>query len=350
MLAAQPGPAPSPGVPVAPAVPNTGRSGAAPASVAQPLAPPGAQPATPPGAVSPAAPGAQPGAPPGTQPPAPGAQPSNPPGAQSPAAPGAPGAQSAAPAAPATTDPASTSAAPPEAPAEPPPYQRWSAPPAPPPTDPRRVPPPLPPPPQYARRTVELIPHLGVGLPHCHGGSTNSDRCSGVGGGLDLGFTGLWRVSPYFAWGGALHLVPFSHDPENETVEDPRAFAAFLGLIVRVYFMDEGRLDPYAQLGLGGGALGTSYTERRPSGTDLDVEESGAGPAVQIGGGLDVIITRSLRIGPTISYTRVFVDKIRRCTGGANDDCMDIDKGEYGYLDAFTTLGARLTIMVGDVL
>lgn len=198
--------------------------------------------------------------------------------------------------------------------------------------------------PEYARRTVELIPALGFALPSCHAGTRSDDRCDGVKTGGVAGFTGLWRVTPYFAWGGGFEVAGFQYTPPPEVdLKDAGAGAIWLGLVGRVYFNDEGSLDPYVQLGVGVSALGTTGTDS----TGTDWEETGAGPAVQLGGGLDFYLSRSLRLGPSLAYTRVFVDKIRRCRAGGDGDCVDVSKDEDGYLSSYFTLTARLTILLG---
>jgi hypothetical protein len=145
-----------------------------------------------------------------------------------------------------------------------------------------------------------------------------------------------------------LQLAGFRHDPPARSgVSSASAGAAFLGLLGRVYFLPRGAFDPYVQLGLGGGVLGTAG-EGAPGLVDrADYEETGAGPAVQLGGGADFFITSGLKLGPSLSYTHVFVDKIRRCRSGDSDSCSDVSKDEFGHLDGFFTLGVRLSILLG---
>jgi hypothetical protein len=198
---------------------------------------------------------------------------------------------------------------------------------------------------------VELVPELGLALPTCAAGTDSDDRCEGVAGGGAVGFSAFWRVSPHFAWGGGFAIAAFRYEaPEWAELEDTQAGAAWIGLLGRFYLLDEGSFDPYLQLGLGGAALGTTGTVTAGPNADQTYEETGAGPALQLGGGIDFILSSRLKLGPSLSYTRVFVDKIRRCRAGSGGECEDVSKDDAGHLNAFLTVGARLTIMVGDEL
>lgn len=189
---------------------------------------------------------------------------------------------------------------------------------------------------------------LGIAFPNCREGSQSDDRCTGVKAGGSIGFGALWRVTPHFAWGGSFSLAGFDYQPpESLRREKGRSGAVWLGLLGRVYFAEEGSLDPYVQLGIGGGALGTTFDD---TAGDARYEETGAGPAVQVGGGLDFFLTRALKLGPALTYTHVFVDKIRRCEADGTGDCVDVEKGEAGHLAGVLVLGANLTIMLGEEL
>ena len=154
-------------------------------------------------------------------------------------------------------------------------------------------------------------------------------------------------MTPHFAWGGGFAFAGFRYEPpERVQLKNTQAAAAWLGLLGRFYFQSEGALDPYIQLGLGGAALGT--TGDVPTGETY--EETGAGPALQMGGGIDFFLSRGLMLGPAASYTHVFVDKIRRCRAGGSGDCIDVPKDEGGHLNAFIFVGARLTILLGSEL
>jgi hypothetical protein len=241
----------------------------------------------------------------------------------------------------------STSAAQPEA--APAPYEPWQgAAHAAPTAAPVEPPPPIPlAAPTYFRRPVELVPALAMTLPNCRAGNQSNDRCEGVGVGGLVGFSVFWRVTPYFAWGGGFEVAGFTYNPpERVPLTNARAGAVWLGLKGRVYFNEEGSLDPYLELGLGLGALGTTGDD--PAGDTY--EETGAGPTASVGGGLDFFLSRGLRLGPRVAYTRVFVDKIRRCRASGDGECVDVPKDSDGHLNAYLTLGVGLTVMLGEEL
>ena len=254
------------------------------------------------------------------------------PAAPPPAPPPPPPPAAPPPATPATPAPPRPGAPPPPAAAQPPPP----------------APPPLPPPTldPHARRPVELVPGLGVALPVCQAGSQTSDRCAGVKMGVGVGFSAFWRVTPYFAWGGGLDFDGYRYEPPARlNLTKPSAAGIFLGFLGRAYFLDHGALDPYVEVGLGGGVMGTSHDEAGER-----YNETGAGPALRVGGGIDFFLGSRIRLGPSLSYTHVFIDKIRRCPSSANNDCVDLSKTTDGRLNASLRVYARLTIMLGDEL
>lgn len=203
--------------------------------------------------------------------------------------------------------------------------------------------------PEFARRSVELVVDLGLGLAHCAEGDGSDARCSGVGGGLSLGLTALWRVTPMFAWGGTFEVAGFRNEPEDPQYTNARAGAVFIGLAGRVYFADEGAFEPFVELGLGGGALGTRQDEPTTNGR-AGYEETGAGPALRAGIGFDFHLTRTLRLGPALSLTRVFVDKIRRCKATGIGECQDVSTDLGGHLDSYVQVLGNLTFQFGSEL
>ena len=212
-------------------------------------------------------------------------------------------------------------------------------------------PPPPPPPLAAIRRAVELVPTLGLSFPSCAAGASSDDRCEGVEAGGGFGFAAFWRVTPHFAWGGGFDIAGFRYEaPASSGLKDTQAGAAWIGLLGRIYVLDETLFDPYFQLGIGGAALGTTGTVTTGPNANETYEETGAGPALQLGAGIDFILGSRIKLGPSLSYTRVFVDKIRRCRSGSGGECEDVPKDAAGHLNAFLTVGGHITIMIGDEL
>ena len=216
---------------------------------------------------------------------------------------------------------------------------------------PPAVPPPVPPPPleveeaEYARRSVELVPQLALVTAFCRAGAVSSDTCAGVTSGGAAGLVALWRVAPHLAWGGTLDVTAFQYRPPERLGRDRGAAGSvYLGLVVRGYFLEEGPLDPYVQLSVGGAAAGTAFDEQNGA----RYEETGAGPGFQLGFGADFYLGNHLRLGPGLSFTQFTVDKIRRCRSGGEGECVDVPKHEHGYLDSYASLVLRFTILLGD--
>jgi hypothetical protein len=240
----------------------------------------------------------------------------------------------------------------PEAPAqgsaEPAPYSAWqdSAPHAPPKAIVlRAAPPPELAPPEYARRPVELAPEFTLGLPNCSDESGNDARCAGLGAGVGFGLTALWRVSPYFAIGGTANALGFRFDPPSSTqLRGAGASGLFYGLLGRVYFADHGPVEPYLELGFGGGSDETAARESN----DVRYTETATGGAVRVGGAIEFYLGRHARLGPAFDWTRLRVQKLQRCDDAAA--CVDLDPNTNGHGVGFSTLSLRLTIALGPGL
>jgi hypothetical protein len=231
---------------------------------------------------------------------------------------------------------------------EPPPYAAWqgNAPHAPPPAIALDAPPapelaPL----EYARRPFEFAPEFLLALPDCSDGSASNARCTGLGVGAGFGLSALWRVSPYFAFGGSLSRVGFGFNPPASThLQDPSAGGLFYGLLGRVYFAERGPIEPYLELGLGGGSDRTSAREQ-----DLQTyDETASGSALRVGGAVELYLGRHWRLGPAFDWTRFQVNLLRRCD--AARACVDLDRGSTAHGVGFSTLSVRLTILVGPGL
>ncbi len=228
-----------------------------------------------------------------------------------------------------------------------PPYSAWQS------QTPHAPPPPLllapaPPPelpaPELARRPFELSPELLLGFASCADGTTDDTRCNGLSAGLGVGGTVLWRVSPFFAFGGTLSAVSFGfHPPASSGLHGASAHGLFFGLLGRVYFLEHGPVEPYLELGLGGG----SATTRAQESNDVQYDETATGTALRVGGAIELYLSRHVRLGPAFDWTRFNVAHVQRC---ASSDCVPLDEAGYGHGTGFSSLSARLTILLGPGL
>ena len=234
----------------------------------------------------------------------------------------------------------------PEAPSEPP-YSAWQgrtphAPPAPLLLEP--APAPELPAPELARRPVELSPELLLGFASCADGNADDTRCDGLSAGLGGGGSVLWRVSPYFAVGGTLSVASFGfHPPLSSGLHHASAHGSFLGLLGRVYLLDHGPVEPYLELGLGGGSITTSARES----DEVQYDETAAGGALRVGGAIEFYLSGHVRVGPGFDWTRFDVAHVNRCDGPS---CIRLDEAGYGHGTGFSSLSARLTILLGPGL
>ena len=209
-------------------------------------------------------------------------------------------------------------------------------------------PPPAPelPPPEYTRRPLELTPELLLAFPNCAGGSVNHARCDGLGAGAGFGGSALWHVLPYFAFGGTLNALRFGFNPPGSAhMQDGRASGLFYGLVGRVYFSDHGPVEPYLELGLGSG-IATRTQAREADG--VSYTETAGGGAVRIGGAVELYVSRQLRLGPALAWTRFRIGRPQRCDPAQS--CAELDPQQNGHGIGFLTFSARLTILLGPGL
>jgi opacity protein-like surface antigen len=197
---------------------------------------------------------------------------------------------------------------------------------------------------EYARRPFELVPELLLGFASCADGSVSDARCSGLSAGLGLGGTLLWRVSPYFAFGGSVADVAFGFHPAAESgLQQARANGVFYGILGRVYVTDHGLVEPYLELGLGGGSVSTSAREA----DDERYDETTGGSALRVGGAVEFFVSRHLRLGPAFDWTRFDVGHVRRCAGS---QCAELDEASYGHGVGFSSVSVRISLLLGPGL
>ena len=109
---------------------------------------------------------------------------------------------------------------------------------------------------EYTRCPFELSAELLLGFPNCAAGGSDNQRCDGVSAGLGFGASALWRPSPYFAFGATVDALRFAFRPQASNLREPSAGGHFFGLLGRVYFFDQGLIEPYLELGLGSADVG----------------------------------------------------------------------------------------------
>lgn len=197
--------------------------------------------------------------------------------------------------------------------------------------------------PEYARRPFELTSELLLGFPSCTEGSSDNQRCDGLSAGPGLGVSALWRPSPYFAFGGTFSASGFVWRPEPSSgLAEASAGGQFFGLLGRVYFYDHGRVEPYLELGLGSGSLGTSARE-----AGAQYRERASGVALYTGGGLEFYLSRHVRLGPAFDWTRFRVQRLERC-GEAR--CIDLNETNSRHGTGFSSVSVRLSVLLGPEL
>lgn len=194
--------------------------------------------------------------------------------------------------------------------------------------------------PEYQRRPFEIVPELSLGIPSCADGSTSSARCDGMSAGPGLGLSALWRPNPYFAVGATVSTVGFAFHPgDSSGLRDAGAHGTFYGVLGRVHFLDRGVVDPYLELGIGGGGLSSTARE-----VDTEYEESASGLAVRAGGAIEFHVSRHLRLGPAFAWTRFNAQNVQRCGGSR---CIDLDANAYGHNTGFISFSLRVSILIG---
>ncbi len=179
---------------------------------------------------------------------------------------------------------------------EAPPYVAWRGERVPPPTA-LEAPEPLPleRPLELARKSVELAVEAGASLPLCADGAP--EMCSALGAAFTSAVVAAYRPSPYFAAGGVLS-ASFAQGRLGGVTVDERALA--LGARLSVYLLETGELDPYLELAFGFGEVRGRAGDR--------TLETRVGPFGEVGGGADVLVGQTLRLGAGVFARDVFVE------------------------------------------
>jgi hypothetical protein len=180
------------------------------------------------------------------------------------------------------------------------------------------------------RHPVELMAQTGALVPVGGAGRLGSGRRGGLFPFGQGGLSALWRVHPYFSWGGFVEFGALRYDPAKRPApNNPRPQFAMAGALMRVYALDSGSFDPYLELGLGYGQI-----ERMSLAPNREhVEEVRGGPALQVGGGGDFFLAARLRAGAALDWANVY-----------------LDQNVAPRVHVSATVSVRLTIMVGSPL
>jgi hypothetical protein len=175
-------------------------------------------------------------------------------------------------------------------------------------------------------------------LPSCGSGSIDDRACLTVGAGAGLEGALLYRVSPFFGFGLEGAWSGFAGQGRG-ALSGAGGGVRFLGAAGRVYFVDEGRWDPYVALTLGLGSL-------ELSGVDSATQVSTSGFGGRVAGGVDFVLGSHVRLGPSASFTRWLAWSEERCQSSVCSNGPAL----YGRIIGFATLGFRVTASFGDVL
>jgi hypothetical protein len=220
------------------------------------------------------------------------------------------------------------------------PYSAWRGervPPPPPQFD--EGPPPLARAPVHARRPVEIVPEATLGLSLCEGGD-GSERCDALGPELGGGVSALYRATPYFAFGGGVEYT--RSGGKLAGAGDLSATHVGLGLLSRVYLMEEGVVDPYLELSLGWSSWRTALTTY----DGARLEDGAFGPSARAGGGIDFVPFDTLKLGFAVGWRELVFGSGERCASG---------RCRAGGLQGGATHGAliaglRVSLLFGDPL
>lgn len=206
------------------------------------------------------------------------------------------------------------------------------------------APPPLPPAPErepseFARKSWELLPHVGLTTPSCQAAPYGGSACADVGSGLMIGAGGVYRITPYVALGAELAVAEFRYDAAAAGASRGASRAGQFGPIFRGYFLENGRVDPWVQVGFGMGFVGMNHIS---GGAEWNARATGA--AASGAAGVDFWLTPYLKLGPSIGQQFVFPSEVRVCENGG---CASYAVGEAGGITRWMRLGVNVTVALG---
>jgi len=98
------------------------------------------------------------------------------------------------------------------------------------------------------------------------------------------------------------------------------------------------------ELGAGHGSEGTVAREASAA----RYSETAAGSALRVGLGVEFYLAGRLRIGPALTWTRLWSEEVQRCD--AAESCTSLAGSSVGHGTGFASISARATILVGPGL
>ncbi len=154
--------------------------------------------------------------------------------------------------------------------------------------------------PEHARRPWELAVRGAAASPGCLGGALLG--CDDLGAGGAWGASVVYRLTPLVGLGAEVTRASLRG-------EGGGGVATALGARVRGWFAERGAVDPWVEVGWGGGAL------------DLDRGDAGSGATraltTGVGAGLDAWIGRHAKLGAFVAADAWVVRSTRACAQSA---------------------------------
>lgn len=197
---------------------------------------------------------------------------------------------------------------------------------------------------EFPRRRFELGAAAGVAHSLCPDGV---DRCSNQPG-LALGLRALSRPGPHFGWGFGFDQARFSESLSGRGVDvSIETRARSFSLFGRVFPNASGALDPYLQLGFGGGSHAESGTVRLRETGPIVVDSVDWVPLLEFAAGLDVRVGSSFELGAQFGWTHWLLDRAERCNTVAFGVCTLPSQGHFDVANALWRWQLGATFLFG---
>lgn len=192
--------------------------------------------------------------------------------------------------------------------------------------------------PDHLRTPVELVPKAVALLPLC-GSDTDAARCSALGPAFGPELTGLYRPTPYFAFGGTFGYAVASGSLEGASVRGSRLELSVTG---RVYLLETGSFDPYLEAFIGWASARTRF---QAPGAVAD-EDTTSGPFGRAGGGVDWFVGSNVKLGVLAAFSDLLFGHGVRCRAG---HCATGDP-VASTISGAVTLGFGASVLFGQAL